>query len=522
MSKFGLKKCVTAACVFFCVALVAVVLYANGLPGDCITCMEKDVRTVSAQEIDTIRACRKASARQMLTLTYGSEPVPVYDESENTYLFCDALVGGITLEGSARCQIVKSEDGGGTTLLAYTNRAYRTYRIERTNLPVLCLQTIGGPISDTFREGELTIFDPNGGSAQRVYASFKVRGRSSKLLYPKKSFTIKFLDERIGKETTRSLLGLTADTRFALNSLYEDDSKVRDQISLSLWDDMSQDNAATGADYGIDFTPAEVLLNGEYWGLYGVQERIGQSALTGSEPSALYKVDSYLIPQCGKPAADAESWTNVLCECSSFADPWEFFSKFVASAFYSDDDVFCATIGESLDWENCRDYYLYIQLLYASDNIWKNVVLAQVQNEAGEARLLLLPWDVDQSFGAQWDENAALKVGFNMGCATELVPMNSALPLQKLWTLDAEGFRRATAERWFVLRGNLFSEESLLARVDEALDAVSRLGARDRDAVRWPKSAYRGDDAFIRAFIEKRLAYLDAFYAGVLAGDEEN
>lgn len=73
---------------------------------------------------------------------------------------------------------------------------------------------------------------------------------------------------------------MTENSRFALNSLYEDESKIRDIASLELWQEM-ENTQEMSRDYSIDMIPTEVVFNNEYWGLYGFQEIVNIDSLLG-------------------------------------------------------------------------------------------------------------------------------------------------------------------------------------------------------------------------------------------------
>lgn len=187
--------------------------------------------------------------------------------------------------------------------------------------------------------------------------------------------------------------------------------------------------------------------------------------------------------------------------------------------YYTDDDEFRKQIGTRLDMLNCRDFYLFSSFIYATDNIWKNCVFVQTEDQTGEMKLRLVPWDTDQSFGNIWSPNANLKIALDISRAEKDFAVTGPYLLGKLWELDAGGFRGSAANRWFELRKGALSEKSLFTLIDGSFNAITESGARERDAARWPNSAICADNTFINEFVSRRLQHLDDYYADVFAED---
>lgn len=519
-----MKKFVIFFTTILLILAVALVFFIEGLPFRSSFYSLGTFQTVEQGALDSVTGTRKPSRREFLTLSYQGYDLPVFDQSSETLLFCEQLADKINVERNIGCEVVKTIDGNRLTIAAFDKTAYRLYCIELTTLPVISITTFGDTktelVSDDFCYGVFTVFDSGTGEAAQFDIGVKTRGGTSKLFYPKKSYTVKFIDAISGKDESHSVLGMTENSRFALNSLYEDESKIRDITTLQLWEAMAG-NEGTPRDYSIDMLPAEVIFNNEYWGLYGLQEIVNvESMLGGSrEEAATFKILYYHIPVLEALNPASAEWQSVELTSSSMGNPWECMRGFIEDAYYTSDNEFREQVGTRLDMQNCRDFYLYLSFIYATDNIWKNCVFVQSADETGEMKLRLVPWDTDQSLGIYWSTYTDLKVGLDITRSERDFAVEGPYLLGKLWELDAGGFRFLTASRWFELRKGVLSEESLFALMDGTYDTVTESGARARDAARWPNSAVCEDNSFIDEFVSRRLTYLDDYYADILAGN---
>ena len=75
--------------------------------------------------------------------------------------------------------------------------------------------------------------------------------------------------------------------------------------------------------------------------------------------------------------------------------------------------------------------------------------------------------------------------------------------------LDIGGIRERVRKRWESLRQEELSDGRMEAVLGECIHQVQDSGAFARDAARWPDSAHDGDYDSLRAFMERRMNFLD-------------
>ena len=196
-----------------------------------------------------------------------------------------------------------------------------------TPLPVLAITTGDGQEpGDEDSEGAMALFDVDESGHLTVLEtplSVRVRGNTSRR-FPKKSWRLELVDEW-GEGFEHPLAGLRADDDWILNPLYSDSSKLREALGYWLWEEMNScgDFAASS-----HLRFVEVLLNGRYYGLYALQERVDKKQVRADENvDILYKISSNEQPTPQELRACTD-WTRCKAFELEFAGarvqkPWE-------------------------------------------------------------------------------------------------------------------------------------------------------------------------------------------------------
>ena len=278
-----------------------------------------------------------------------------------------------------------------------------------------------------------------------MIAAFKYRGASSSN-YPKRSYAIKLRDEN-GNSVDRKLLGYRSDNNWILDAMYIDLACMRNRVATDLW------NAFECKPYYADREKkvrtgtrgkfVEVILNGQWWGLYCMTEKMDRKQLklkkfvpaaqstTGENEvhGVLYKSNQWTYEvfmghesnddndnkQVIYPHKKVSDYKNILgqetwCEYEfkypDYEDeavewrPLHDAANMVATSFILNID----SVKSRFDYPMLRDYYLFIDLLLATDNHGKNLFWYAYDTQGPEGdKLSLAPWDLDGTFGQDWD-----------------------------------------------------------------------------------------------------------------------
>ena len=353
-------------------------------------------------------------------------------------------------------------------------------RVVITGLPVLELYTDSGELpGDEDAPGRLRLVEAGEDGALRISESpieINLRGNTSRR-FPKRSYRVKVTDG-LGDKRDLSIAGLRADDDWILNPMYSDTSKLREALAYGLWE---QINSCGRVAASSRMAFAEVLLNGEYYGLYGVQERVDRKQVGANKRAGLlYKVTANDRPGVAE-LLDCDSWER--CHGMELA----YAGSRVVRPWLPAADYLALLSGEEgpgiarLSLENAADYALWSMLVQARDCHFKNQFIHCVPEGAGYV-LYRIPWDLNHTFGDLWsgDSPQTNYVTYEIGRSQ---PDDA---LERLLETEAgEELAQRLRERWAELRAGPITEEKLLDRVRELFDAL--YPAILRDGERWPQ-----------------------------------
>jgi hypothetical protein len=144
-----------------------------------------------------------------------------------------------------------------------------------TNLPIIIIDTYGQEIPDEPKiTAEMGIIFNGPGEMNHQndpfnnydgFVGIEMRGQSSQFFYPKKSYAFETRNED-GENLNVSLLGLPAENDWVLYAPYGDKSMLRNVVTFLMARSMSG--------YVSNTIFCELILNGEYMGVYVLMEKI--------------------------------------------------------------------------------------------------------------------------------------------------------------------------------------------------------------------------------------------------------
>ncbi|MDO4261328.1 MAG: CotH kinase family protein [Eubacteriales bacterium] len=389
-------------------------------------------------------------------------------------------------------------------------------KVVFTGLPVVRIETDADLDVDTVFAGSISFYQACGLEDWVFSSAFEAheRGQTTRA-YPKKGYRVNLItvtSTGVVNKNKESVLGMRNSDSWIFYAIYSDGTKVRDKFNTELWNRFGAENTPYDAHFGTHMEYAELIVNGEYRGLYGVMEPIDSSQLGITDEEYLYKrtYGRELSTELFDGAKPEDYLTVLGMEIkgksgSGTAADWECLRSFIEMT-EQDDDTFAQQAAQLLDMDNMTDIWLYLQMLYGEDNIYKNMFFAFKKTQAGY-RLYLVPWDMDLSWGNIYvDDREQLYVTNAPERASDYLEWPLA---DRLLALDAGGIREKAAERWEELRAGVLSEESMEELLEECIHQVQDSGAFSRDAQRWPDSSHDGDYAGLRRFLSERMDFLD-------------
>lgn len=478
---------------------------------------------------------------------------PTEPEYADYYLYIDGVAASSGSDFTF--SRVESNKRYSVSVVGLQGVEYET-EITFTTLPIV---EINGSFSSSYSYGTIRVNQWFTTGIDSLHtAKLKWRGATAQGK-PKKSYAVKLVDQNYEPKDA-SFLGLRSDNNWILDAAYIDRSRARNRVSTDLWNDYSAkphyQNEEPKAINGTRGQFVEVLLNGSYNGIYCMTEKVDRKQLKLKKYSAdkednkrvrgcLYKSSQWsysvlmghesgssTLPKTSPGAYSNRSmtWDNWELKYPDLEDNeeidwgplWEAINFVATSNNYN----FKRYVDKYFDMPVVRDYYLLMELSFATDNHGKNLYWhcynrnkAEV-NARGDSmvRMCLTPWDFDGSWGRRWDGGSSITQA-NQDWITFLwANEHGELTLYKrLRDTDYQNWNDSLAMRYALLRQGAFHVDSLKARFNRYHDQFVVSGADQRETNRWTttgrdKLDFEDEKKFLSIWIEQRLAYLDEQY----------
>lgn len=409
-----------------------------------------------------------------------------------------------------------------TVQLASKNKR-SVLHLQLSSLPQVWVEYTGSDLYANQRPGTMTIYDPDyaahgqSSAVTTVEITIGYRGQSS-LNYDKHNYTVHLWQN--GEKYKTSLLGLRKDDDWILCGAMNDQIRLRNTVAMQVWDEFYT-LPWTDVSGSIDGAFCEVYMRGKYIGLYRLTERLDRKQadidktngqIVRSVQSEAGGVNLMDFTTLGKKLpGSSEIWYNMELKYPKPEDmtaaDWDQFYTFLQFVCQSDDATFAAHIRDYIDIDNFAAYYVYVTAIGATGNMIKNLYFV-MNDKAEDPRWLLVPWDVDGSFGRR---NDATK--------REIDIISSNHLFERLVRTDAGGFNALCREKWQQNKDTVFSYEYMMGLFQMHYDALDASGIWQREVTAWPKfKAFtlrpETELQYIYEYMQQRLAFVDAFFNG--------
>lgn len=489
----------------FLLVLVAVVLirYENN-----------SVIGVQKMPLETYRQMDTSKRSDILTeFTFNGIPAAV-DNSTRTIYISQNVSGNYTakdMEGVLQCadsslrlKLVEDEnfdalhtavaDNVGLKLLVFASDGrYDEYVVVISSLPIM---NISGGIyaaddeGDDLFAGEMSFWDGydeeySGYKTEHCYMEWHQRGTSS-ANKDKKPWKLSAKDAD-GKNKNISLCGLGSDDDWLLSAMARDDLDIREKFIMDLCGEVSA--ATNGEVLSSRAEYVELVLNGEYQGLYIIMRRIDEKYLGLDDDILLKGATSYIDD----------------ITLDTYGRIYAPYTKEQTDSFLAEN--FVDGYIDKIDRENFVKISLLMQYCCLFDNTGTKNIFFVLQNPYTDYKVKMLLWDVDMSFGIHYRNAFLYRYDYAVSAfckRDEYRELAAAYP-----ELETE-----LAQTWFRLRQTVFDTDKIKADIDSHYNVIAQSGAYKRDLDKWGLY-YHGQDTFesLYSFVEQRGSYLDNFYS---------
>ncbi|PAM96414.1 hypothetical protein B4N84_03055 [Flavobacterium sp. IR1] len=385
----------------------------------------------------------------------------------------------------------------------------KVYILYFTQLPIISIATTDVIVDEPDVLATFKMIESNQ-NAVVSNIGIQYRGAYSQTL-PKKSLEIKFWSDEVGDETHDvSLLGMHAEDGWNLQAMYNEALRFHSKTNNDLWKLIHKPyyiNSEPDAVSGIEMKYVELFLDGEYRGVYCVGEKVKRKLLklkkhNGNIRGELYKGDSWGGASTFTFLSDYDN-NNLLWDGMEYKYPneetnWANLYDLTNFILNANEETFNNQYKSRFQIDNAVDYFIFLNLLRATDNTGKNLHVARYSSNEP---YFYVPWDLDGTFGTIWN-------GQHENITTDL--LTNGLYNRLFNDCSADGFREKLKSRWNELRSTIITHPNIMGMLVENYNMLNQNGIYARESMAWPDfNANEGEIDYISEWLTNRLSYLD-------------
>lgn len=463
----------------------------------------------------------------------GNTPWPVYGVFLDSLLLDSTLVDGEnifavqvlndSLNGSdlffdLRCYRLRP---GDLSIYSSGHRYRRLYQVDSVNFPLVVIETdeFGIPYKNIRRRAFMGIIDNGPGnynepddSCNVFYGAvdIEVRGQSSSE-FPKRSYRFELKDAAEG-DSNVVILGMPADDDWILFGPYQDKAQFRNKMMFDL-----------GRQFG-RYQPrsefCEVILNGEYLGLYAITEtikrnndRVDIARLRESEVSGIDVTGGYIL-KYDKPSGfqiDYPKPDNIQPEQEAYILQYmqDFNSMTPTDQFWDPDSGFRRYVNDT----SLADHMIMTEFCKNGDGYYISTFFYKDRADRDD-RLHYGPlWDHDLVFGNTYFQEGNLTYNWQFEYP------NNAQYIKIKRFLQDQGFADLFKSRWHMARESFLSDENVYSYIDSMVtyleDPVKRnyevwnAWGEDLFGSNYISTSYENEIYNMKDWLSQRLAWVD-------------
>ena len=349
------------------------------------------------------------------------------------------------------------------------------------------------------------------------YCGIELRGGVSQS-YPKKSYDIELWDDVSGNNNNSiPLLNMRNDDDWILMAMYNEPLRLRNVTNHQLWKSIHTpyySSQEPNAKSGINTEYIELAINNEYMGIYALGEQVDKKQLklkgyNGSIRGELYKGISWGASTFTTlPSYDNNNriWSGFEMKYPKESDltDWSILYDFVNFVINSSETDFENNISNKFNLNNAVDYFIFLNILRATDNTGKNIYLAKYKTDEP---YFYVPWDLDGTYGIIWNGNQEniyndiLSNGF----------------YNRLLNSNNDIFNQLASDRWFDLRSNILEYNNIASNLTTIYNFLLSNGNYEREVLKWGSNSLDLSNlSYTTDWINNRLNFLDIYFGSTI------
>lgn len=379
-----------------------------------------------------------------------------------------------------------------------------------TSLPIINIVTKNSIVDKPKVYAQFYLCENNGNFIQGMIG-IEYRGGTTQS-FPKKSYSIEFWTEDTGKKTRDvRLLGLRSDDDWNLQAMYNEPLRIRSKANFELWrkiDTLHYSNMEAEAINGVRQEYVELFVNDKYKGIYTLSEKPDRKQFKLKKykypkiRGELYKGIHWNVSTFKTFSPynnDSFFWNGLEYKYPKKEINWHNIYEFVNFFIHSDSADFYKNYQKKINVQNAINYFIFLNVLRASDNTGKNIFIAKYNIDEP---YFYIPWDLDGTFGIIWNGK---KENISNDILTNLF-------YDRL--LKDSCFRKKLKQRWCELRKGPITVDSIIANFKLQFNYLKANGVYERELIAWKNSGFLDlkNLKYTENWLNKRLKYLDTIF----------
>ena len=442
----------------------------------------------------------------------------------------DLVIEGVSVNNEDFVTFDSIAGGKEYILTAHLGDSLITGSVTFTWLPIV---ELFGEFTDTYSYASVYVSEPDSAYAEPLMAKVKTRGIATDANGKhKRNYRIKFVNEGDSTKQNHRFFGLRNDNSWILDAGQMDFLRVRNRVGTDLWLDMARrpwySDTLPNAHNGSRGQMVEVMLNGEYRGIYNMCEPIDRKQLKlkrYDEENQEFHGQLWMAHRWTRTVSmskpyrytNKDKWDGFEVEYPDYDEigraDWTTLKNAVNFAKRADDNMSARldSMGYYFDVPVMQDYFIFIATLQALDNESKNIFYA-CHDITEHPRLTMIPWDLDiclgQSYAPEVPRNEAVEPERELNWVYHM-------PMVTMWhTMD---YHNEVVDRYKELRETVLNTDSLVNRYRSAIENLEECGAAAREEGRWSEDSdlahkplnLSEEMDYVEDWLRRRMAYLD-------------
>ncbi len=419
--------------------------------------------------------------------------------------------------------------------ITFGNSPAKPFVFPSSNLPIVKLTTLHDPIGDDPKVPVLMQIIDNGpgirndpNQTQYVYEGMTMmewQGFTGPY-YPKKNYDFELVDS-LGNQMDTTILGMPKESDWIFKAEYLDHTLLKNSITYEM--------ARRMGGYAPRTRPVEIVLDGEYIGMYVLTEKVKRDAnrvdiakLSSSDTSGVDLTGGYIIEMninnvpgdwnspyppinsatCTLPVEFKHVYPkseNILPQqrdyIRAFVDTFE--NALLAPNFTDPDTGY----RQYMDVDAFIDFLIVNEFSVNYDSYGRSTYLVKEKDTDGGKIKCGPPWDYDRAMS--YDNPASAE-----GWVWQITHAYWPFPFWWLRMWEDPVYRKQVACRWTMLRQNTLQTEAFMGLIDSLANQIDE--AQERNFRVWNDlgaSTSHQNINSLKSYLELRLVWIDAALA---------